>query len=250
DGLSAPPELRWSCQAHANLPPLGPSRRTPNQGPFPLHPFCCRVDPNGTVDPSDTPRCFRLIAEVRAATPRSTGSSALRRALCRRATPTTPVSDPAVMGRLLRRDPSAFPVRMAGRRSQRPFRGLLGLHSHCGPSTRRPTPGGPLFRELQRFGCPPRRLGSYRDVPTTSRTGLSPARDTAPQRGAHSNPCFSRDHVFARLISMLQAARSEKADETKTAARSFLKSESARAPLRPRLRRDVEQIAALGVTLA
>jgi hypothetical protein len=33
----------------------------------------------------------------------------------------------------------AVPVRMAGRRSQGPFRGLLGLHSRCGPSTRRPT---------------------------------------------------------------------------------------------------------------
>src|SRR5262249_60149 len=110
------------------------------------------------------------------------------------------VSDPAVMGRLLRRDPSAFPVRMAGRRSQRPFRGLLGLHSHCGPSTRRPTPGGPLFRELQRFGCPPRRLGSYRDVPTTSRTGLSPARDTAPQRGAHSNPRFGLPGVVTSAV--------------------------------------------------
>jgi hypothetical protein len=129
--------------------------------------------------PSDTQRCFRLNAELRAATPRSTGSPALRRALCRRATPTTPVSDPAVIGQLLLRDPAAFPVRMAGRRSQRPFRGLLGLHSYCGPSTRRPTHGGPMFRELQRFGCPPRRLGSYRDVPTISRTGLSPARDTA-----------------------------------------------------------------------
>jgi hypothetical protein len=77
-------------------------------------------------------------------------------------------------------DPAAFPVRMAGRRSQRPFRGLLGLHSHCGQSTRRPTHGGPMFRALQRFGCPPRRLGSYRDVPTIPRTGLSPARDMAP----------------------------------------------------------------------
>src|SRR5262249_17170242 len=178
--LLEPPELRWRCQAHANLPPLGPLRRTPNQGPFPLHQFCCLGDPNGTVDPSDTQRCFHLNAEVRTATPRSTGSPALRRALCRRATPTTPVSDPAVIGRLLLRDPAAFPVRMAGRRSQRPFRGLLGLHSHCGPPTRRPTHGGPMFRELQRFGCPPRRLGSYRDVPTISRTGLSPARDTAP----------------------------------------------------------------------
>jgi hypothetical protein len=54
-----------------------------------------------------------------------------------------------------------------------------------------PTQVGPMFRELQRFGCPPRRLGRDRDVPTISRTGLSPARDTAPQRGAHSNPCFS-----------------------------------------------------------
>jgi hypothetical protein len=138
--LLEPPELRWSCQAHANLPPLAPSRRIPNQGPFPLRQFCCPVDPNGTVDPSDPQRGFRLTAEVRAATPRRTGSPALRRALCRRATPTTPVSDPAVIGRLLPRDPAAFPVRMAGRRSPRPFRGLLGLHLHCGPSTRRPHP--------------------------------------------------------------------------------------------------------------
>jgi hypothetical protein len=195
-----PPELRWSCQAHANLPPLGPLRRTPNQGPFPLHQFCCLVNPNGTVDPSDTQRCFRLNAELRAATPRSTGSPALRRALCRRATPTTPVSDPAVIGRLLLRDPAAFPVRMAGRRSQRPFRGLLGLHSYCGPSTRRPTHGGPMFRELQRFGCPPRRLGSYRDVPTISRTGLSPARDTALS-AAHTRTRVSALRVVTRTVA-------------------------------------------------
>src|SRR4029077_1530720 len=30
--LLEPPELRGSCQAHANLPPLSPSRRTSNQG--------------------------------------------------------------------------------------------------------------------------------------------------------------------------------------------------------------------------
>ncbi len=164
------------------LPPLGPSRRTPNQGPFPPHQFCCLVGPNGTVNPSDTQPCSCLQAGVRAATPRSAGAPALRRALCRRATPPTPVSNPAVIGRFLLRDPAAFPVRMAGRRSQRPFRGLLGLHTHCGPPTRRPTHGGPMSRELRRFGCPPRRLGSYRDVPTISRTGLSPARDTAPSR--------------------------------------------------------------------
>jgi hypothetical protein len=52
-----------------------------------------------------------------------------------------------------------------------------------------------MSRGLQRLGCPPRRLGSYRDVPTSSRAGLSPARDTAPQRGAHSNPCFSLERA-------------------------------------------------------
>jgi hypothetical protein len=128
----------------------------------------------------------------------------LRHALCRRATPTTPVSDPVVIGRFRLRNPAAFPVQMAGRRSHRPFRGLLGLHSHCGPSTRRPTLGGPMFRELQRFGCPPRRLGSYRDVPTISRTGLSPARDTAPLHGAHSNPCCSSASVELRPPRVLR----------------------------------------------
>src|SRR5262249_60619447 len=33
--LLEPPELRRSCQAHANLPPLDSLRRTPNQGAFP-----------------------------------------------------------------------------------------------------------------------------------------------------------------------------------------------------------------------
>ena len=56
------------------------------------------------------------------------------------------------------------------------FRGLLGLHSRCGPLTRRPTHGGPWSRGLQRFGRPPRRLGSYWGAPTIPQTGLSPAR--------------------------------------------------------------------------
>src|SRR5262249_23302742 len=182
--LSEPPELGWSCQAHANLPPLGSSSRTPNQGAFPPNWLCCPAGPNGTMRPSNAPRCLPVPAELRVATPRSGGSPVLRHALCRRATPITPVSDPAVIGRLLLRDPAAFPVFEAGRRSQHHFRGLLGLHTCCGPSARRPTHGGPMSRELQRFGCPPRRLGSYRGVPTTPRAGLSPARDTAPSHGA------------------------------------------------------------------
>src|SRR5437660_410020 len=72
-----PPELRWSCEAHANLPPLGPSKHTPNQGAFPPDWFCCPAGANGTVRPSDTQRCLCLKAEARAATPRSAGSPVL-----------------------------------------------------------------------------------------------------------------------------------------------------------------------------
>ncbi len=160
----------------ANLPPLGPLKHTPNQGPFPPHQFCCLVGANGTVDPSDTQRCFRLKAEVRAATPRSDGAPVLRHALCRRATPRTPVSDHMVIGRLLSRGPAVFPVFTAGRPSRHHFRGLLGLHTCCGPSTRRPTQGGPLSRELRQIGCPPRLLGSYWGAPTIPQAGLAPAR--------------------------------------------------------------------------
>ena len=67
------------------------------------------------------------------------------------------------------------------------FRGLLGLHAHCGPSTCRPTHGGPLSRELRRVGYPPHRLGSYWGVPTTPQAGLAPARTQhlhgAPEKG-------------------------------------------------------------------
>jgi hypothetical protein len=170
-----------------------PIETHPEPGSLPSPPVLLSGGSKRYCGPLRPPALLPPECKVRTATPRSTGSPALRRALCRRATPTTPVSDPALMGRLLLRDPAAFPVRMAGRRSQRPFRGLLGLHSRCGPSTRRPTHGGPWSRELQRFGYPPRCLGSYRGVPTTPRAGLSPASDTAPQRGAHSNPCFGRD---------------------------------------------------------
>jgi len=137
----------WGCQAHANLPPLGSSRPTPNQGPFPPNWLCCPAGPGGTMGPSDTQRGFRLIAEARAATPRRAGAPVSRRALCRRATPRTPVSDPVVIGRLLPRSPAVFPDSKAGRPSRLHFRGLLRLHTRCGPSACRPTRSGPMSRE-------------------------------------------------------------------------------------------------------
>ncbi len=101
--LLEPPELLWSCQAHANLPPLDPVRRTPNQGPFPPRRFCCPVGASGTVDPSDSHGRPHPEDRARGATPRGPGSPVLRLALCRRATPHTPVRDSVVLGRLLLR---------------------------------------------------------------------------------------------------------------------------------------------------
>ena len=181
------PELRWSCQAHANLPPLDSSSRTPNQGAFPPRRFRCPAGPSGTVRPSDAHRRFRLNAEARAATPRGDGPPVLRRALCRRATPPTPVSDRAITGRLLRRDPTAFPVIQAGRRSRLPFRGLLGLHTCCGPSACRPTHGGPMSRELRQVGYPPCRLGSYWGEPTIPPGRTCTGKSTAPFHGARGS---------------------------------------------------------------
>jgi hypothetical protein len=177
-------ELRWSYQAHANLPPLASVRHAPNQGPFPPPWLCCPGGPRGTVDPSDSQAGSRPEDGARAATPRRPGSPVLRWALCRRATPPTPASDPVLLGRFLGRRPAAFPVIRAGRRSHLHFRGLRGLHTCCGPSACRSAHGGPMSRGLRRVGYPSRRLGSYWGVPTTPQAGLAPARTQRLSRRA------------------------------------------------------------------
>ena len=48
-------------------------------------------------------------------------------------------------------DRAAFPELRAGRRPQLPFRGLLRLHSHYGPSSRSPARGGPRPPQGQAF---------------------------------------------------------------------------------------------------
>jgi hypothetical protein len=184
-----PPELRRGCQAHADPPPLGSLTRAPNQGPFPPGRFCCPAGPDGTMGPSDARRGSRPEDGPRVATPRHSGPPVLPHALCRRATPLTPVSDLVVIRRLSPPTRSlAFPVIRAGRRSRHHFRGLLGLHSRCGPPTRRPTHGGPMSRELQQVGYPPCRLGSYWGPPTPPQAGLSPASGMAPFHGAPNKP--------------------------------------------------------------
>jgi hypothetical protein len=181
-------ELRWSSQAHANLLPLDSSKRTPNQGAFPPRRLCCLAGPCGTVRPSDTRRRLSLNAEARVATPRDDGPPVLHSALCRRATPPTPVSDLALVGRLLMRDPTAYPVIQAGRRSRHPFRGLLRLHTCCGSSACRPTQGGPMSRGLRQVGRPSCRLGSYWGEPTIPPGRTCTGKSTAPFHGAPNSP--------------------------------------------------------------
>src|SRR3989304_3472887 len=55
-----------------------------------------------------------------------------------------------------------------------------------------------MSRELQQVSCPPCRLGSYRDAPTTPRAGLSPARNTAPFHGAPNKSGLGTEHQEQR----------------------------------------------------
>jgi len=81
---------------------------------------------------------------------------------------------PSQVGRSSRpRRPSS--IREETRRSHSTFRGLLRLHSRCGPHTRWPAHGGPLSPELRRLGHPRRLPGSYQGVPTPPCAGLAPA---------------------------------------------------------------------------
>jgi hypothetical protein len=177
------PSLAMPARASGALPP--PSDMAPSiRAPVGLQPTGTRRCPAHTVRPSDAHRRFSLEREARVATPRDDGPPVLRRALCRRATPPTPVSDPAIIGRLLMRDPTAFPVIQAGRRSRLPFRGLLRLHTCCSSSACRPTHGGPMSRELRQVGYPSCRLGSYWGAPTIPPGRTCTGKSTAPFHGA------------------------------------------------------------------
>jgi hypothetical protein len=55
------------------------------------------------------------------------------------------------------------------------FRGLLGLHSRCGPHACEPARGGFLSPGLRWIGHPRHLPGSYQGLPTPPWTGLSPA---------------------------------------------------------------------------
>ncbi len=99
-----PPEFRGGCQAHANPSPLGSSKRTPNQGPFPplaLPSFA------GTMGPSDA--CRARPRETATGSPRPRDRPpVLPVTACVRAAPTTPASRAIFLRRSIRSPPAAF----------------------------------------------------------------------------------------------------------------------------------------------
>ena len=160
--------------------------------------------------PSATPPGFPVPAELRAATPRRVGLPVLRSALCRRATPPTPVSDRPFFGRFLRRDPAAFPVLMAGRRSRFPFEACTGFtcvaaHRLADPPTWALVPRASTHRlpSASSRSLP----GCTDNSPGRTRTGENTAPSTAHMRrvqlrgGARRQPARRTFCTLSRLSS-------------------------------------------------
>ncbi len=101
------PELRWSCQAHANLPPLDSSSRTPNQGAFPPRRFVVRQVQAVLCAPPTPIAASRL-------NPRSEGRDPSRRWASRVAPCSVPTCHAPYPGERSRRHWSVAPARSHG----------------------------------------------------------------------------------------------------------------------------------------
>jgi hypothetical protein len=98
-----------------------------------------------------------------------------------------PGGPPRVRLSVLPRGVAAFLPLERSRRPRLPFRGLLGIHSRCGPDVCWAHPPEPVVPEASTDGIAPTRLpGSYRGVPTLPRVELSSTGFSAPFV-AHSN---------------------------------------------------------------
>ena len=102
-------------------------------------------------------------------------SPVLRITACVRAAPTTPASRATVPCRCIWSSSSAFVLREGLGTRILAFRGLLGLHSRCGPHACEPAPGGSLSPGLRWIGRPHHLPDSYQGLPTPPWAGLSPA---------------------------------------------------------------------------
>ena len=103
------------------------------------------------------------------------------------------------MDRLHPRSASAFPDYWAGRHPRLSFRGLLKVHSRCGPSGCKSPIGIHLSPELQQEGLPISLSGCYRDEPIISRAELSSTGILRP-RGAPTCCGRARLAPYFRLL--------------------------------------------------
>jgi hypothetical protein len=172
--------LSGVCRFFANHRSSFPSEAYQKQGAFPPSRF---RDFSGTTPLSDSrPEqhhlyCCGSLPRIRV------GSPTLHTILSRRAILNTPVDQNRCFCRLLPCPASAFPVYRVGRLPRLYFRGLLKVHSRYGPSVCSP----PIVdfcprsfsRKVSLSVCP----GSYRVVPTITRTEL-PSVSTVYPRGA------------------------------------------------------------------
>jgi hypothetical protein len=103
---------------------------------------------------------------------------------CVRAAATTPVPRLGVVFARLTQPYQPSPKGLSGRPAHRPFRGLLGVHSRCGPHTRAVTYRDPLHRRLQPFRYLHDCSGCFR-LERSGRVGLAPTGKAPPCHGAH-----------------------------------------------------------------
>src|SRR5712691_11847822 len=124
------PNLFRSCQAHANLLLLARSSAPRTRAPFLLRRYpgssvvWAPATPVGPVPRGGVAKSPRQSEQV---------SRVASHRLCVRAAPHTPASRTTVTCRCIWSSSAAFVFGEETRRSHYSFRGLLGLHSRCGP---------------------------------------------------------------------------------------------------------------------
>jgi hypothetical protein len=127
------PNLFRSCQAHANLLLSARSSAPRTRAPFLLRHYpdssvvwapATPVGPGPRRDVARSPSQSEQVSRVAS------------HRVCVRAAPHTPASRTTVTCRYIGSSSAAFVFDEETRRSRYSFRGLLGLHSHCGPHAR------------------------------------------------------------------------------------------------------------------
>src|SRR5208282_4950534 len=132
---------------------------------------------------------------------------------CVRAAATTPVQRLGVFFARLTQPFQPSPIPLSGRPAHHPFRGLLGVHSHCGPHTRAVTTFVTAIRGLQTFrrlhACP----GRFRleRLPGGPRTHWKTPPFTAHVESGHSlKPAYAASALVHKNGHCVQTERAHR----------------------------------------